>query len=1216
ELRQQRERQVEQPKSKLIFVQWKDKGSSKSVKAESVRRLEGIKFKARGELLTFAARHPGALSGYFLAMIHQKLSAGRVTRGKQLREVSVSQWAAQHSGLTETRDLREVATLGAVMDCINMRDLSTAMDTLSQRIVAIQLAKTAGCDWKKAEALELVWYVEAHAVSALSQAWAKVWRELKESCNAVHAVSALFEVVLQRGGDFGSVLRHGLSCRRRSLSEHKAVQAVRDFVRGGLPSLQLSSVKEYLRHAEGYAGPSATTVLPLGAKAGVPTAAAEVDLASALKELYPEAAAQVAEPGRLLLPATQRPWKLKRPVVRIDATYPDFVRRCAKAGLQRLVKKGRVWKHRGRRLLTGGFAVPKDEFEDRAISAMVPLNQLVDQDKLVKPNLPSLVKYKRDARHYFHTLKLGRRWGKYMAHPPIRGEGGEDRFPLHVAAPMGFAASACWAQQLTDVSTTQAGLPEERRVRIDRPVPETFPVWGSVEDDVWAVAEVAEEGQQDRVCEEWMQALDLTWRDLNIEVNVKKNVNGEEAEIQGAVLHEREHWLGASRKRRGDALWAVLYVLSLRKVPVKVIERLGGKLSYIMMFAPHSRCLFQEVYAWLDWYRVRGVNYARLWPVVWTELLAAAFWMPLLEADLDSPWCDRLELSDAAPGGHGRAGARFPEGVIIDIARYADVRKVHTSLNTEFGIEVDAQYRCPLFRVEVPFSEHWNVAPRPGGHSHITLEEAAATICTEKKNKWAKQPNSFQDVQPVDLRRGVPERDRVLTFEMQPGIPFWQQRERIVLRTCSGPRRDGDFGHWLESLAWEQGYAVYVMCFDPCNERWMDLEREDVMVWLRELIATGCVVGDMNSPPCSMWSKARHRPLENGLGPRPAWNTLLTLDVNRIRDFKTTPAAAYPLAQVYVNYIKKHGGAFGERHGRIAMFLLSGLRASSERYQAAVASFSDELSQRGIPFQDLREEELDELVAERVIDFFEETVEGSGISKGSMLVAAVSKIKPRFRLTTSWKVLDVWRVRVPPVQALTFPPEFAFGLAVWMTLAKQHVCAAVVATCFSGLFRVSELLHLHWKDFFLSPKEAVMCLGQAKRGLEQKVVLTHQSMVKWLTNYVAFCKIQGWSRDDDDYVFPVSYGKVGYWMRKGMAALNLTGHWTTHGLRRGGATELLRQGMPVADIAIFGRWLSERSMREYLRRGEVSLMRMRGQIRRDDWRRTQVLAAMGPEVWN
>ncbi|CAE8649553.1 unnamed protein product [Polarella glacialis] len=199
------------------------------------------------------------------------------------------------------------------------------------------------------------------------------------------------------------------------------------------------------------------------------------------------------------------------------------------------------------------------------------------------------------------------------------------------------------------------------------------------------------------------------------------------------------------------------------------------------------------------------------------------------------------------------------------------------------------------------------------------------------------------------------------------------------------------------------------------------------------------------------------------------------------------------------------GRAFGERHGRIAMFLLSGLHASSERYQAAVASFSDELSQRGISFQDLREDELDELVAERVIDFFEETVEGSGISKGSMLVAAVSEIKPRLRLTTSWKVLDVWRVRVPPAQALTFPPEFAIGLAVWMMLAKQHVCATVVATCFSGLFRVSELLHLRWKDFFLSPKEAVMCLGQAKRGLEQKVVLTHQSMVKWLTNYVAFC---------------------------------------------------------------------------------------------------------------
>ena len=123
---------------------------------EEVRALEGRRFKARGELLTFAAKSPGALSGYFLSMIHQKLSAGRVTQTKQLRDVSVSSWAERHAGVTETRDQREIATLAAVMDAVNGRMLAEAMDILSQRIVAIQRAKTSGSSWAKAENLELV----------------------------------------------------------------------------------------------------------------------------------------------------------------------------------------------------------------------------------------------------------------------------------------------------------------------------------------------------------------------------------------------------------------------------------------------------------------------------------------------------------------------------------------------------------------------------------------------------------------------------------------------------------------------------------------------------------------------------------------------------------------------------------------------------------------------------------------------------------------------------------------------------------------------------------------------------------------------------------------------------------------------------------------------------------------------------------------------------
>ena len=101
------------------MVTWKSQGKNRKLKPQTVRALEVHKFKARGDLLTFAARHPGALSGFFLAMVHQRLSQGIIKNSRDLREVSVQAWAERHSGLSELRDLREVMTLAAVMDAVN-----------------------------------------------------------------------------------------------------------------------------------------------------------------------------------------------------------------------------------------------------------------------------------------------------------------------------------------------------------------------------------------------------------------------------------------------------------------------------------------------------------------------------------------------------------------------------------------------------------------------------------------------------------------------------------------------------------------------------------------------------------------------------------------------------------------------------------------------------------------------------------------------------------------------------------------------------------------------------------------------------------------------------------------------------------------------------------------------------------------------------------------
>ena len=56
-----------------------------------------------------------------------------------------------------------------------------------------------------------------------------------------------------------------------------------------------------------------TTALPLGARAGVPSRAATVELSKVLNDKYPEMAKQVERPSELLHRPENRPEKLKKP---------------------------------------------------------------------------------------------------------------------------------------------------------------------------------------------------------------------------------------------------------------------------------------------------------------------------------------------------------------------------------------------------------------------------------------------------------------------------------------------------------------------------------------------------------------------------------------------------------------------------------------------------------------------------------------------------------------------------------------------------------------------------------------------------------------------------------------------------------------------------------------------------------------------------------------
>ena len=107
-------------------LRWKIDAKDKKVPLSSLTHVAQLKLKKRGDLVSFAARHPGALT------------------------------AEQFSGLTEVRDMKEVVTSAEILDAVNREEISQALDVLCQRILAIQAAKQKGGTWEKAEAIELV----------------------------------------------------------------------------------------------------------------------------------------------------------------------------------------------------------------------------------------------------------------------------------------------------------------------------------------------------------------------------------------------------------------------------------------------------------------------------------------------------------------------------------------------------------------------------------------------------------------------------------------------------------------------------------------------------------------------------------------------------------------------------------------------------------------------------------------------------------------------------------------------------------------------------------------------------------------------------------------------------------------------------------------------------------------------------------------------------
>ena len=334
------------------------------------------------------------------------------------------------------------------------------------------------------------------------------------------------------------------------------------------PSLGPVGLDRFTRHSQLYSGGG--VVLALGVRGGVPPTAGNVPLAEHLEHHFPQMSQQVIFPQSLLLPSRKRPRHLKRGYTWLDSTYPLLVKKNVKAGLHSLKRGHQVARHRGKKILAGAFAVAKDAFEDRVITDP-QVNQLLDRAKLPRPRfayVPSLrslavpesgkvVVSRRDTRHYFHRLRIGRRWGKWLCGPPIRhgttagaSSQGGGLYPAYRSAPMGFGPSAGWAQGLTDVVAFDAQLPQDQRLHPDMVVPEGLPIWGSIIDDMWALDHI-DPGTAPPVGPDWLARAEECWCLRGVEPNHNKSVDAHEGEeVQGYFVHPTQHWMGVSLDKR------------------------------------------------------------------------------------------------------------------------------------------------------------------------------------------------------------------------------------------------------------------------------------------------------------------------------------------------------------------------------------------------------------------------------------------------------------------------------------------------------------------------------------------------------------------------------------------------------------------------------------------------------------------------------------------
>lgn len=186
---------------------------------------------------------------------------------------------------------------------------------------------------------------------------------------------------------------------------------------------------------------------------------------------------------------------------------------------------------------------------------------------------------------------------------------------------------------------------------------------------------------------------------------------------------------------------------------------------------------------------------------------------------------------------------------------------------------------------------------------------------------------------------------------------------------------------------------------------------------------------------------------------------------------------------------------------------------------------NSDLTEQNVDWGHLTDDQKDDFLAEWVLPGYEQ---GLGKAEFSWGLSAVQKIFPRLRIKTAWRVLDTWGLLVPVHQAPAAPPELLQAMVIMALLLNKPQLSLVMLFAYAGLVRIREALNLRVKDVILQSTSVTLCLSSTKTGIEQKVVLTNSTVVR----YAAWFFTCFPPKAPEQWMFQISYSSALRWVRK------------------------------------------------------------------------------------